>query len=288
MDKESQALDDAYYADRHWSYSSLKHLAGDFPDWPKALESLFGLNKASASMALGTATHSLILDPEPKITSAEALGFDSFRTKDAKAARDERLNAGWTVLSNANYAAARKMADAVLSHPMVKRFDLFGGVHEEGHELDAQGMAIRFKPDSYTLESPIGPFVVDLKTTQDTVLYGGFTKAAKDYRYDVQAALYSSSLRSAYGLDVMPRFFFVAVDGNGVVGCFEASPPSAFWDSGAAAIAQAVGRVVERGWEDPKSIPEHEYEDLIDEREKADSGHVAAFRELAESNFIQL
>lgn len=278
---------DDYYEHHVWSYSSAKHLTGPYPEKRKAVESLLGLGAGSSSMSLGTAVHSLVLDENPKVFSAQSLGFDAFRSNAAKAARDHELNSGGIALPNADYDAANRMAEAVKNHPVVKEHNLVGGKHEQSFYTTMDGIDIRFRPDIMTVDETDKSIVVaDLKTVQDVVLYGGFEKAFEDYQYAYQAALYSMGVQDRFNMSQLPRFIFIAVDKNLTVGVYEVSRNT--MNLGISMVRESVARIKEYGWEDTSEISKELYDELRAQEEQAERFRVKSRREILDAGITTI
>lgn len=159
---------------------------------------------------IGHAAHTLMLtvgDP------FEVVDADSWRTKDAKAARDAALQAGKTPLLAKEYAQVRAMADAILEHPVAgELFTRNDTTSEQSlYWTDEQtGVACRARPDLAVNDWSL---VVDYKTTVNADPKE-FAKSIAKYGYHQQHAWYCEAVETLTG--IRPEFVFV---------CQEKTPP---------------------------------------------------------------
>lgn len=159
---------------------------------------------------IGHAAHTLMLtvgDP------FEVVDADSWRTKDAKAARDAALQAGKTPLLAKEYAQVRAMADAILEHPVTgELFTRNDTVMEQSlYWTDEQtGVACRARPDLAVNDWSL---IVDYKTTLSADPKE-FAKSIAKYGYHQQQAWYCEAVETLTG--IRPEFVFV---------CQEKTPP---------------------------------------------------------------
>lgn len=159
---------------------------------------------------IGHAAHTLMLtvgDP------FEVVDADSWRTKDAKAARDAALQAGKTPLLAKEYAQVRAMADAILEHPVTgELFTRNDTVMEQSlYWTDEQtGVACRARPDLAVNDWSL---IVDYKTTVSADPKE-FAKSIAKYGYHQQQAWYCEAVETLTG--IRPEFVFV---------CQEKTPP---------------------------------------------------------------
>jgi exodeoxyribonuclease VIII len=154
------------------------------------------------AMVLGSAFHALLLERELFEASYIAAPAVDRRTKAGKAAWAELEASGKTVLSEDDLAALTGMAASVLAHPAASRLLALPGRAEVSlfYEDPATGLRCKARPDWLT-ESGV---IVDIKTTQDASPEA-FRKSAYNFRYDVQAAHYTSAVLGA-------GFVFIAVE----------------------------------------------------------------------------
>ena len=152
----------------------------------------------SAAMALGSAIHAAILEPERFDADYACIPpqCDDKRTKAYKewAAAHE----GKKHLKQDEWLPIEKLRQSIRHDKMASTFLNSGRVETE-HFWESFGVRCRAKMDWLT-----GRFVIDIKTCQDAT-ENAFAKDAKFYRYDLQAAHYLSA-------GVADRFIFVACE----------------------------------------------------------------------------
>jgi hypothetical protein len=172
----------------------------------------------TASMQLGTAVHCAVLEPEKFAERYVRAEFDDFRSKDAKAWRDEQQAAGRIVLKHSSdshpgdpseWDRVQAIAEAATSHPMLSK--VLNGAHRElalwwKHADDTlcKGLIDAYHP-GYRL-------ALDLKT----VPAGGaaerdFARKVFDFDYALQAAFYMDGYLAATG-EVPTGFIFACVE----------------------------------------------------------------------------
>ena len=121
--------------------------------------------------------------------------FDDFRTKEARAWRDEQAERGVTVFKHDAIETVERMVESVRKHPVASR--LFGepgraqvGMFGEFDSCERKGL-IDWLPNTT-------PVIVDLKKTRDASR-AGFRRQIGQLRYDVQAAYYRDLYRDITG-----------------------------------------------------------------------------------------
>jgi len=145
---------------------------------------------------IGSATHALVLGQGRTVKVIEA---DSYRTKDAKARRDEARDAGFIPLLSADYetaqaiafACGKQLADTELS-----------GIFDAG---DAEMTAVWQEPGAWCrsridfmprIVREGGHVIVpDYKTTAGSAHPDDFARTIFEQGYDIQAAFYERGLR---------------------------------------------------------------------------------------------
>ena len=173
----------------------------------------------SAALALGAATHQLILEG-PEVFKAQNLIVPKLdkRTRDGKAAwaAFELEANGRTLLLESEHARALGMISAIWAHPdassILSGSGAGGKLNEVSLVWDEDGVRCKARIDALRM---IGahPYAVDLKTTEDASREA-FSKQLANLDYHLQAGFYARGLRSCFHLD----HFFSFV-------CVESSPP---------------------------------------------------------------
>lgn len=144
-------------------------------------------------------------------------------TKKYKEWKSEQLqeNEGRQQISKDDYEIAMRSRDAVLAHGAASEL-ITDGIAEDRIDFTEPetGVKCKIKPDWRRNDE----IIVDVKSTLDASPYG-FAKSIANYRYDVQAALYSDGLEYGLGANC-EGFIFVAVEKEPpfAVGCYYIQP----------------------------------------------------------------
>jgi hypothetical protein len=198
-----------YYAVDAVSHSRLREMRKSPAHYRMALDSP---DEATEAMEFGRLIHCAVLEPSklPLQFAVKPPDIDR-RTKEGKAAWAEFQEAadGKTIVTEADMAMARSMADAVTLHPtagdLVENAVLTGDVERPFFWRDTElGLDRKAKTD---MVLPDGT-VVDLKTTVDAGR--DFRKSVIKYGYHTQAAYYGDALESV-GRE-MRDFLIIAVE----------------------------------------------------------------------------
>lgn len=163
--------------------------------------------KETPAMALGSAVHSLALEPhkEEVVRGPETRRGNAW--KDAVASVSDNPDA--IVLNEADYDRAADIANAARANPVLKQYldDPASQIEMSVVLTDPDcGIEIRTRPDLY---HPPSGTIVDLKSTIDASPRG-FQRQAINLGYHIQAFHYCRALQLE-GLKV-ERFVFVAVE----------------------------------------------------------------------------
>lgn len=169
------------------------------------------------AMRLGTAVHTLTLEPDTwdaRYITAPAVDR---RTKEGKArwAEFEAEAAGRELISVEDRVIVSRMAEAVWKHPAAAMLLNIAGKAETTWmwDDDASGLQCKCRPDWLTDDHGL---IVDLKTTEDASP-AGFRKSIANWRYHVQASWYLDGIERATGTRP-EQFIFI---------CVEKKPPHA-------------------------------------------------------------
>lgn len=157
----------------------------------------------------GHAAHRLVLGDGPEIVVIDA---DNWRTKAAKAERDEAHSAGAVPLLAADYEQVEAMAAAITAHPIAAAaFGVRRGKAEQTlvWRDDRTGIMRRARLD--WLPEPVagGRLIVPDYKTCHSADPDALSKAAYQFGYHQQADWYLAGVR-ALRLDTDPAFVFVA------------------------------------------------------------------------------
>jgi len=159
----------------------------------------------TAAMALGSAVHTLVLEPHKFGEEfAVAPEYDA-RTKEGKEikAAFEASCIGKTILKADEYERAKTCSE--IAKQIAGRF-FKGGVAESSFFSEFDGTAVKCRPDYYLEDLGI---IVDVKTTADASP-DGFIKSVANFGYYLQAAFYMDVLQSL-GKNA-DKFMFVAIE----------------------------------------------------------------------------
>jgi len=162
--------------------------------------------KPSATFALGSAVHALVLEPSKDLVIRGPEDRRGNKWKEASLAADID---GKILLTEGDYDQARAIAQPVISHPVMTGYLNDPTFVPEASFFaydDETDMRIKCRPDGFMPESGI---VFDIKTTQDASP-DGFPREIRKYGYDLQAAFYLRCLRLAG--QKAHTFVFVAVE----------------------------------------------------------------------------
>ncbi|WP_272962294.1 PD-(D/E)XK nuclease-like domain-containing protein [Alcanivorax jadensis] len=194
----------AYHAGEGISKSQLDMLAKApaLLPWSKAAPEDKEKMKA---LDFGDAMHAVLLEPHRfENEYVVAPKFDR-RSKAGKAEAEawEAANANRVQLTAEDGRKIALMRESVMAHPDARRLLDAEGDVESSIYWEEGGVLCRCRPDKAL---PTHNFIVDVKTTADMAK---FHFSARDYRYDVQDAYYSSGYRHHFGDH--PTFIFLVV-----------------------------------------------------------------------------
>lgn len=158
----------------------------------------------------GKAAHGLVLGCGGEVVICE---FDDWRTKDARAARDEARADGKTPMLTKDYSTVQAMAEALKAHPIAMRLFKTGLPEQSMFWQDRdpftdRSVWLRGRLDWLPPVPTSGRLIVpDYKTAASAESHA-FARSAASYGYHQQAAWYLDGLRTLLGVDD-PAFVFV-------------------------------------------------------------------------------
>lgn len=169
----------------------------------------FKANKIeTSSMAIGTAFHTAILEPE-EFKKQYAVNAFNGTTKAGKERKAEIIAAGQTCLKQDDYDNVVRMQEAALSNDLVCRLiggnvdiELSGFYHDKEYKVDT-----RIRPDIINHDKHC---VADLKKVQDA-RPRAFAQSCTKYGYDIQAAHYLFTT-SNIECEKWEDFYFICVE----------------------------------------------------------------------------
>lgn len=159
-----------------------------------------------AKFDLGTAVHAMLLEGRDIVEPIEA---ENWRTKDAKAARDEARANGKVPLLEGDYGDALEMVESAMLQ--IARFDaspglLLDGAAEQTLVWEEQGVLCRSRLDWLRDDFRA---IDDLKTTRRSANPDGFSRVLFDMGYDMKAAFYLRGVKAITGVDAVFRWIVV-------------------------------------------------------------------------------
>lgn len=178
----------------------------------------------SPSMKLGTAVHTLVLEPEKWESEYVIVPTIDRRTKAGKEAwaafmeeagdrvlmtEEEAAHAKAVAQSVLNHSAARELVEGIFERPVAEA-SVFWRDEETGLEL-------KCRPDALDINDGV---IVDLKTTRDASP-SGFPKSVANFGYHTQAAWYQRGVEAALGISCRHVIVSVETTAPYAVGVYE-------------------------------------------------------------------
>lgn len=218
-----------YHALPSVSSSQLKTILRSPAHYKAAYLSGAPRKEPTASMVLGSLTHTLFLEPEQYGSEYIIAPKWDARTTEGKAIRAAFIDAaeGKTVIDADQLATAQAMADALCGHQI---HEAMTGGHAEASIFwtdDQTGLACRIRPDYHIAPCDMWPtgLIIDVKSTDDARA-DAFARTCVIFGYDLSAAMYCDGFQTHYGTDEPPLFLLLVVerDSPHAVACYECSP----------------------------------------------------------------
>ena len=185
----------------------------------------------TASTILGTAFHTLLLEPEKFSQYVVAPKVDK-RTKEGKLtwAEFEANNPNAICLSQQEHDALVGMNDSALAHPLVQSLIARPSLREvviTWNETVRRGEETVIQPCKARIDWVVKDkqtFVIDVKTTRDASAEE-FMRSISKYAYHAQAASYLRAVNAAAPITGSRRFIWLVVENVAPYGCavYEAS-----------------------------------------------------------------
>lgn len=170
--------------------------------WGAYLDPQREQRKETPAMALGTAIHTMILEPttysDRYVITPDVIDR---RTKIGKELYEGLLaiaeDKGATLLKQSDHEKVIRIAQSAMNHPVAKELFAEGQAEKSVFWTDEEtGVLCKCRPD--WLLGGDNPAILDVKSTQDASPEG-FMRSAFKYRYHVQAAWYLDGLEAATG-----------------------------------------------------------------------------------------
>jgi exodeoxyribonuclease VIII len=184
--------------------------------WGKYLDPNRKPFEETPAMALGTAVHTAVLEPD-ELQNRYALAPDvDRRTKAGKEEWSAAVAGGRKLLKWEEFDQVNAMATSVRNHPAAAFLFSRPGKAETSWMWndDVTGAECKCRPDWLTNDHRL---LVDLKTTKDASLRE-FKRSIANFRYFVQAGWYLHGIEKA-GSQRPEQFIFVCVESSAPYAC---------------------------------------------------------------------
>ena len=198
-----ELTNEEYHARPGVSASMLKSMARGWRTFEAEYITKTAPRKESAAMALGTAVHTALLEPE-RFDAEYVVCPPECSDRRTKAYKEWAASVdGASVLTTDDAATIEAIRESVRRDDFASKLLAAAGYVEKSLEWTDQGVLCRMRFDKLA-----GPFCVDIKTCQYATV-DKFTKSIAEYRYDIQAAHYLAGL----GLvSEVSQFAFIAIE----------------------------------------------------------------------------
>jgi len=204
----------------HFSSSDIKEVVKNSPlHW--AIKQELPKKEPTPAMLLGSAVHAFILEPDK---GEFVRGEGSGRTKDFKTQKEELAKEGKTLLPEATFDDALRIATKAMETNEYlaklvkdKSFVAEASIFTECPETT---LSIRCRPDGMIIPSETEilkgkrPIIFDIKTTNN-IHPSTFFKDVKSWSYDIQAAFYLHTCAAA-GIPIEKFVFFAVCKETGI------------------------------------------------------------------------
>lgn len=185
---------------------------------------LYGVRKETPAFALGTAVHTLVLEPEKFNDTIAVRGDWDLRTKIGKAEQEafELVRGNRAMITLEQYEAAKAMAHELLSHRTAGKL-LDGAIVEQSiywdQEIeDGSYQLCKVRPDALCRRKPL---ILDVKTCENAS-YDEMRAAITRYRYNLSAAMYLQGVNQCG--DLLHELNIDQYEGFALL-CVESKPP---------------------------------------------------------------
>lgn len=199
-----------YHSGPGISKSHLDKIAGGSPRhyWHHYLNPDRERSEPTPAMVLGSAIHSIILEPDLFTSEYVANPGIDKRTKDGKAewAAFQAEHKGKTILSDEDFQTCLAVRDAVHLHPVAAGLLTGGEAEQSFYAIDPEhGELVKCRTDYLS-----GDLIVDVKSTADASP-DGFARSCANFRYPHQVAWYRDVMDAAFG-EPPAHWVFMAVE----------------------------------------------------------------------------
>ncbi|MEG0407206.1 MAG: PD-(D/E)XK nuclease-like domain-containing protein [Acinetobacter sp.] len=175
-------------------------------------------HKQTPAMALGSAIHSLFLEPHNFENDCAIEPVVNKRTNAGKAELEAFLseNIGKTIITLNQYDSAKAIVEAMKLHPMYSML-LHGGTREASvfYKDEETNLDCRVRFDWHVAPNTSEYFpnglIMDIKKTTDA-RESEFSRSCQKYGYALSASMYLQGYKAFYGQDTNPTFLFFVVE----------------------------------------------------------------------------
>lgn len=212
-----------YHSSSGTSSSFLKKFMEDTPQ--KIKHGISQPKQSTDSMSIGTAVHTMVLEPEKVEIEIAVSPVFNLRTKQGKLDQElfSQENQGKLILNQKQFDQASEMAKNVLNHKTAAIFleDMVceSSVYWWYKSMDVDDETeykemLKVRPDAISIGHSA---IIDLKTTTDAS-YTGFIKSVEKYYYHLSAAMYlegvnqCDELLKELGHFAYTNFIFICVE----------------------------------------------------------------------------
>lgn len=175
-----------------------------------------GERDSTPAMDFGRLVHLLIFEPDNLGKEFIISPYPDFRTKEAKAWKEQQLAGGRTIIKDSELLEAEEMVRALKFDNKYMNPDKIAKVQhvfndgaleaERVFQWEEKGLQCKCKMDAY---SPTLNLIIEYKTVQSLEgfkISGDFCK----FGYHIAQAHYASALKHCLGLEKRPGFLFIA------------------------------------------------------------------------------
>lgn len=238
-----------YHARPGVSASMLKSMASGWRTFQAEYITRTAPRKESAAMALGTAVHAALLEPELAADEYVVIPAECSDRRTKAYKEWSANNQGKKVLTPSDFQVIQNIASAVFNDSIAVML-----LSAEG---DTEGVYEWTEGPRETLcrmrfDKLAEPFIIDIKTTDDA-RPEAFAATVAKYRYDLQAAHYLTGLEGFTRSDL--RFVFIAVETSSPYRCrcyeLSESDLAAAHNQRRSLLAEYEERLAKNDWSEP-------------------------------------
>lgn len=206
--------------------------------------------------ATGTAIHELLLQGE--LQTIVEFPYDSWRTTEAREARDGALIEGATPMLTKDLDQAREIVEAARENPAARSLLDADGDTEVSALCEIRGVPVQARYDKLVMPANGDRgLIVDVKTVAGSAHPDQFNRAAANYGYHIQAALYRRVLEKL-GHGELP-FYWIVISKQEPYAASVIKASEIDLMTGSELVDRAIGiwrNILEHGWPATTGITE--------------------------------